>query len=364
MYYECSAYPALVQTLCEIFGIMYSTAALDSDSDSPSSMAERARVVKGGIEGVLSKKNTNNEAIIYQKDSTSARDGEVPTAITETEPWIESNEHNVDDEGLVVADLIAVGLISRLGAGAADSDYDNDIDLSDVPCAAAVEYITVTGSTFASPSATAATGSSSGDACAGSISDDFRDVDCHAYQDVEEGDVVVEAEAIDVDVEVEVEGMCVGTLVALDDDSTLEIEGAESSCILEAETVHTGPLGSGQGAPFDPDTGIHAVVAAAAAHGSSLNDDVMLSSNSGVLDKVQCQRKGGGGEGGGEEEGEEEEQRLGETKSHWPVEFVMSWNRRIAESAIFFDLMLKAGFSCEHKGKCVYSFTVNTAHRP
>ena len=41
-----------------------------------------------------------------------------------------------------------------------------------------------------------------------------------------------------------------------------------------------------------------------------------------------------------------------------PVEFLMSWNRRIAESSIFFDLMLQAGFSCEHKGKCVYSFTV------
>ena len=41
-----------------------------------------------------------------------------------------------------------------------------------------------------------------------------------------------------------------------------------------------------------------------------------------------------------------------------PVEFLMSWNRRIAESSIFFDLMIQAGFSCEHKGKCVYSFTV------
>jgi hypothetical protein len=41
-----------------------------------------------------------------------------------------------------------------------------------------------------------------------------------------------------------------------------------------------------------------------------------------------------------------------------PVEFLMSWNRRIAESAIFFDLMNDAGFQCEHKGKCVYSFTV------
>lgn len=41
-----------------------------------------------------------------------------------------------------------------------------------------------------------------------------------------------------------------------------------------------------------------------------------------------------------------------------PVEFLMSWNRRIAASATFFDLMNEAGFQCEHKGKCVYSFTV------
>jgi hypothetical protein len=41
-----------------------------------------------------------------------------------------------------------------------------------------------------------------------------------------------------------------------------------------------------------------------------------------------------------------------------PIEFLMSWNRRIAESAIFFDFMNDAGFQCEHKGKCVYSFTV------
>ena len=345
---------------------MYPAAALDSDSNSPSSVAERARVVKGGIEGVLSKKNIDNKAVIDRKVSTSARDSEVPNVITETEPWIESDEQNVDDEGLVVADLIAVGVISRPDAGAADSDYVNDINLSDVPCAAAVEYITVTGSTSASPSATATATTAAGDSCGGSSSNELEDVECHAYQDVEEGDAVVEAEAVEVDVEVEVEveGMCVGTLLALDDDSTLEVGGAESFCILEAETVHTGPLGPGQGAPFDPDTGILLVVAAATAeHGSSLNDDVMHSSNSGGLNNVQCHRKGErGGEREGEGKGEKKGQSIEESSSHWPVEFVMSWNRRIAESAIFFDLMLKAGFSCEHKGKCVYSFTVNAAH--
>jgi hypothetical protein len=37
-------------------------------------------------------------------------------------------------------------------------------------------------------------------------------------------------------------------------------------------------------------------------------------------------------------------------------EFLMSWNRRIASTSIFFDLMTKAGFIHEHLGKCIYSF--------
>lgn len=35
----------------------------------------------------------------------------------------------------------------------------------------------------------------------------------------------------------------------------------------------------------------------------------------------------------------------------------MSWNRRIAESKIFFDLMMAAGFHCQHMNKCIYRFT-------
>jgi len=38
------------------------------------------------------------------------------------------------------------------------------------------------------------------------------------------------------------------------------------------------------------------------------------------------------------------------------VEFVMSWNRRIAESASFFAQMATAGFHVYHHGECVYSF--------
>jgi hypothetical protein len=45
-------------------------------------------------------------------------------------------------------------------------------------------------------------------------------------------------------------------------------------------------------------------------------------------------------------------------------EFLMSWNRRIAESSKFFDLMKEAGFTCEHLGKCVYSFRYPSALSP
>ena len=38
-------------------------------------------------------------------------------------------------------------------------------------------------------------------------------------------------------------------------------------------------------------------------------------------------------------------------------QFLMSWNRRIPESKIFFDLMCARGFECIHHGGCIYSFT-------
>lgn len=34
----------------------------------------------------------------------------------------------------------------------------------------------------------------------------------------------------------------------------------------------------------------------------------------------------------------------------------MSWNRRINQSYIFFDLMKEAGFGCFNHGKGIYSF--------
>lgn len=40
------------------------------------------------------------------------------------------------------------------------------------------------------------------------------------------------------------------------------------------------------------------------------------------------------------------------------VVFAMSWNRRMKESAEFFDRMKQAGFSCTHEGKCIYTFVV------
>jgi hypothetical protein len=38
---------------------------------------------------------------------------------------------------------------------------------------------------------------------------------------------------------------------------------------------------------------------------------------------------------------------------------VMSWNRRMKESAEFFTRMEQAGFQCTHEGKCVYTFTTD-----
>lgn len=291
-----------MQTLCEIFGIVHSPKGHDSDSDSPSSIAERARVVKGGIEGVLNKKNTDTMAVISRESDVSVCDGDVHDVVTE--PWIGSDGQGMEGEGLVVADLIAVGIISRLDAGPADShsctgshsgtgQFDES-GLPDIPCAAAVEYTGVTATDAA-------------DVC--TSGGEFTDVESHAYQLAEEDDedavadaevVEVEVDVVDVEVvEVEVEGVCVGTLLAQVDDSTVEVH---DNRMLDKER------GQGQG---------------------------------------QVQVQGG----------------LEARSTQWPIEFVMSWNRRIAESAIFFDLMLKAGFSCEHKGKCVYSFTVNTVHR-
>jgi hypothetical protein len=42
------------------------------------------------------------------------------------------------------------------------------------------------------------------------------------------------------------------------------------------------------------------------------------------------------------------------------VEFLMSWQRRIAESEIFFKLMRDEGFYIHHHGRCVYSFFLLT----
>ena len=288
-----------MQTLCEIFGIAHPPEGLDSDGESPSSTAERARVVKGGIEGVLNRKNTDTVAVISPRDSDALD--------VVTEPWIGSDGQDMEGEGLVVADLIAVGIISRRNDGPADSHSGSgsgqcdETDLPDIPCAAAVEYIGGT-----------ATDAADIDTSSG----DFRDIESHAYQLAEEDAVAeaevveVEANVIDVEVaEVEVEGVCVGSLLALDDNST-----------AEGDDIKTLDKERGQGQA-----------------------------------QVQEQRqvRGQGQVQGG----------LRAPSTQWPVEFVMSWNRRIAESAIFFDLMLKAGFSCEHKGKCIYSFTVNTVHR-
>lgn len=56
--------------------------------------------------------------------------------------------------------------------------------------------------------------------------------------------------------------------------------------------------------------------------------------------------------GGAVEKGKTEEQEGG----LGGVEFLMSWQRRIAESEQFFSLMRSEGFLVHHHGKCIYSF--------
>ena len=38
------------------------------------------------------------------------------------------------------------------------------------------------------------------------------------------------------------------------------------------------------------------------------------------------------------------------------IEFLMAWNRRIKDSAVFFELMKEAGFLCYKHGKGLFSF--------
>jgi hypothetical protein len=52
--------------------------------------------------------------------------------------------------------------------------------------------------------------------------------------------------------------------------------------------------------------------------------------------------------------------KVSEDENQFPVEFLMSWNRRISESYQFFALMKEAGFVCYHHGRCLYSFVPKT----
>jgi hypothetical protein len=43
-------------------------------------------------------------------------------------------------------------------------------------------------------------------------------------------------------------------------------------------------------------------------------------------------------------------------------EFIMSWNRRIDSTKIFYDLMQEAGFKRKHYGSCIYGFTFESSN--
>lgn len=48
---------------------------------------------------------------------------------------------------------------------------------------------------------------------------------------------------------------------------------------------------------------------------------------------------------------------LHQTGSEAPQQFIMSWNRRMKESASFFSLMEEGGFTWKHEGRCIYTFS-------
>jgi hypothetical protein len=50
-------------------------------------------------------------------------------------------------------------------------------------------------------------------------------------------------------------------------------------------------------------------------------------------------------------------------KKKMKICFVMSWNRRMKESAEFFQLMTAGGFDCQHEGKCIFTFTRTSTER-
>ena len=273
------------------------------------------------------------------------------TAEVMAELWEGEDEAHPDIADDSVADLISVGIISGGEVKLNDVEEEDKevcVDFCSIPCAAAILL----------PDTRKRGESRESNSSAHSKGKLERKISHNAEEDAArssspESVEVVMGELVD-------EDDLDAVVAAIVCDSDGEYSEEPEPPIREAETIFTasrkGVITPDKGDPnsvkfpssdpavkglrdLEPATGSGTASRDGAGDGDGVKTE-------GFNDKVE--EEGGvvgGGGTGGEHKGP-------------PVEFLMSWNRRIAESAIFFDLMAKAGFLCEHKGKCVYSFTV------
>jgi hypothetical protein len=257
------------------------------------------------------------------------------TAEVMAELWEGEDEVHSDIADDSVADLVSVGIISG-GEEKSNEEEEVCVDFCSIPCAAAVLLPDTRkrGESSASNSSAQSKGRGEKKVSDNSKEDAGRSVTPETVE-------VVMGELVDED---DIDAVVAATVCDSDGEYSEEPEPP----IREAETIYTAPR-KGIITPdkADPNTVKFSSSDPDARGLRDLGSATGIASGAGARMKTEgFSDKVGGGEGAGGEHGGP------------PVEFLMSWNRRIAESAIFFDLMSKAGFLCEHKGKCVYSFTV------
>ena len=378
--FSSSAYPALVKTLCEIFEIN-KFSSLDSDSNLTNLeefTEDDIMIADCFIEEDYDNNYDNSNNNEYRRNSDMGEGRE--------EGGKDENED--EDDSLLVADLIAVGVIagSDMEADIEESEYDkknssNNCNINDINnnCNNKNEiddnYYNNNHNNIPSAMAVVVT---SKNKSKNKGKDKLRNKRCDIGKDG--SDSMEEEKRMERTIEsvnhnnmtkyslhsgkkenqdnLKKENKVVYDIVAVaiavefidnnnDDDSDI-LESANFSksdliletdpepVILEAETVHSAPrtFSSNRNCVLTEE------------NYKSIDKNVVIENVDGKIELVK--KKG------------EAEEVVNNNARHRgpPVEFLMSWNRRIAESSIFFELMKEAGFTCEHKGKCVYSFIV------
>lgn len=307
-----SAYPALVQTLCEIFEIKVKLGSqrLYDDSNCPSKK-EVARAP--------------------QKTQKTIQKSNVDIMV---ELWEDEDEIHPESADDAVADLISVGIIPGVET---ESNADEDcVDFCIIPCADAIMLPDITRRRGESRE------SNSGSICKSpgekTISENTEE-DAGGRKTPESVEVeVVMGELVDED---DLDAVVAATVC----DSDGEFEEEPESEIREAETIYSA-LRKSTITPVKAESNTVKSSTSDLPHKGLQDLGTVSGAETEIKSKgLNCEMGGG---------------TVGYTGP--PVEFLMSWNRRIAESAIFFDLMTSAGFVCEHKGKCVYSFTVKDSN--